>query len=447
MSFPTFQASRKRHSVSGLIAPLFITLLCSAALVNGGCSGDNSAGDRGGADASADAGPTRNRDASEAAGATASGGASSTGTGGFPSHDSGNADGSRVPVDGGSPASTGGRGANAGGSGGSTSPMRADGSAVSTQTDGSADAEVGVADAAPAAGSLAVFIMLDRSGSTVTGSTNPTGPSWATEVSAVTAFIRDPRAAGLDVGLGLFPVGPENGYDCYTGRDCGTPVVPIASLSTNAARIVDALVPQAPASFPPALTPMECALRGMINECLSFRSKSASSERCVAVLVSDGTATACEYDEPFLTQIVAAGHASGVETFALYLNGATLEALDGYASAGGTGKAIDVSSGPEPFIQVLDAIRAQGTGHSGCQRCPPAPSGGYVTCDGACGFDCLSGYQKHGKACDADGTGDGGSCRATDCPTCSVALGGAPCCTADGRCGCPTIPGVPTTCQ
>src|SRR5882724_78628 len=87
---------------------------------------------------------------------------------------------------------------------------------------------------------VAIFIMQDRSSSTVTGNPAPASPdSWKNSTAAVSAFVKDPLSVGLDVGLGVFP--PMNGNgDCATGSDCGMPLVPIASLPGNGMAIANA---------------------------------------------------------------------------------------------------------------------------------------------------------------------------------------------------------------
>lgn len=203
---------------------------------------------------------------------------------------------------------------------------------------------------------VALFIMQDRSGSMVTGFPPPADPnSWNNSTAAITAFVNDPRTVGVDIGLGTFPYGPNNTADC-AGSDCGTPVVPIAPLPGNAQPMINAMNAQTPSS-PIALTPTECGLRGMINECLTFMAQANPPEQCVAILVTDGTPTQCDTTQANLQTIVADGHTKGVTTFTLGLPGADLNALNALAQAGGTNAAIDVSGGASQFIDALNNIR------------------------------------------------------------------------------------------
>jgi hypothetical protein len=205
--------------------------------------------------------------------------------------------------------------------------------------------------------------MLDRSISMTMPPTGQTLDSWTSSVNSITAFVNDPLSAGLDVGLAGFPAGANNTFDCATGGDCGMPIVPIAPLPNNAQPIIDALGAQRPMGL--ALTPTECALRGMISHCLQFMSNSLTGEKCVAVLVTDGTPTQCDLDNNNLVAIIADGKMKGVDTYTLGLPGSDINILNGYAMAGGTGMAVDVSAGPQAFIAALNAIRSKVTGTKG----------------------------------------------------------------------------------
>ena len=209
---------------------------------------------------------------------------------------------------------------------------------------------------------VAMFIMQDRSSSMVMGGNGASAMSWDNSAAAVKAFVEDPLSQGIDVGLGAFPAGANNTFDCNAGTDCGMPVVPIAALTGNATTgnapaIVNAYTSLRPQGL--AFTPTECALRGMINTCLVYMSQSTTGEKCVAVLVTDGTPTQCNQDENALSQIIADGHSKGVETFTLGLPGADLNVLNQYAQKGGSGAAIDVTAGSAAFVKALNDIRGK----------------------------------------------------------------------------------------
>lgn len=212
---------------------------------------------------------------------------------------------------------------------------------------------------------VALFIMQDRSSSMVTGQPAPASPqSWSNSTAAVTAFANDPRTAGIDVGLGFFPpmqyADQNNQGDCATGSDCGTPVVPIAPLPGNA----NALIQAYNTGTPPQggfnnvnFTPTECALRGMINQCLVYMQNSSTGEQCVAILVTDGTPTKCDVNQQNLVAIAKEGHDRGVTTYVLGLPGSDANFLNQVANVGGSNAAIDVSGGASSFIDALNNIR------------------------------------------------------------------------------------------
>jgi hypothetical protein len=201
---------------------------------------------------------------------------------------------------------------------------------------------------------VALFIMQDRSGSMVTGFPPPaSADGWKNSSAAIDAFVHDPSSTGIHVGLGSFP--PMTGStDCSGGTDCGTPIVPIGPLPQNAAAMVSGMQTATP-NNPIALTPTECGLRGMVNQCTAY--KASAMMQCVAVLITDGTPTQCDGTAANLEKIVSDGLATGVTTFVIGLPGSNISALDGLAKAGGTNAAIDVSAGSAAFIAALNKIR------------------------------------------------------------------------------------------
>lgn len=206
---------------------------------------------------------------------------------------------------------------------------------------------------------VALFLMVDRSGSMITGFPPPaSADSWANATAAVTSFVSDPQTQGIEIGLGTFPYGANNTADCSGGSDCGTPVVPIAPLPENGPATIQGMQAQTPSS-PIAQTPTECGLRGMVNECLQFMTQSPG-EPCVGVLITDGTPTQCDTNAANLQQIVKDGHDKGVTTFVLGLPGSDITALNALASVGGTNAAIDLTSGgSQAFIDALANIRQE----------------------------------------------------------------------------------------
>jgi len=199
---------------------------------------------------------------------------------------------------------------------------------------------------------FALFIMLDRSTSMLTGNPSP----WSVATQQISDFVRDTSVEGIDMGLGVFPVGPTNTASCSDGSDCGTPVVPIGPLPGNGNAVIQALGQQAPngqTSEQPEITPLECGLRGMINQCLSFMAASPIGEQCVAVLITDGVPTQCDTDHQHLVQIIADGHSRGVITLVLGLPGVTLDSLNDFV--GGPAGPFE-TTGSDPVVSGMRAL-------------------------------------------------------------------------------------------
>jgi hypothetical protein len=273
------------------------------------------------------------------------------------------------------------------GAGGSSNPgAGGDGIVVVNRGSGAADGGVGdgtcgvtqkpeqIIQYAP----IALYIMLDRSGSMITGFPEGSAQSWQNSTNAINAFVTDPSSQTIDVGLGFFPTAPDNGWTCSdgtgSGSNCGTPVVEIGPVSQTGSQLTAAMNNNQP--NPLNFTPTECALIGMVSHCEDWTKK--TGEQCVAILVTDGNPTLCTGDSNALAKIVADGKAQGVTTFVLGLPGSNASVLDPIAQAGGSSASIDVSGGPQAFIAALNSIRGQVTVGTAlpCQwKIPPPPNG------------------------------------------------------------------------
>ena len=204
---------------------------------------------------------------------------------------------------------------------------------------------------------VALFIMQDRTGSMSTGIPSGCACSWDNSTAALTAFVKDPMSAGLDVGLSFF--GGRDKTQC-DGSDCGMAVVPIQPIAMAAQPIISAMQSNKPPGS--NITPLECGLRGMVDACLQYMSNSPSGEKCVAVLVTDGNTmdpTPCDGVVMDLVQIVTDGHSKGVDTYTLGLQGSDPNFLDQLAKAGGTNAHIDASASVDAFVAALNSIRGK----------------------------------------------------------------------------------------
>ncbi|HVU00462.1 MAG TPA: vWA domain-containing protein [Polyangiaceae bacterium] len=294
------------------------------------------------------------------------GGLSGTPDSGTDSGESNGSGGSPVDSDSGS----GGAGNGGAASGGAGNGGAGNGGAASGGASAGGNGSGGVASSGGAQGAggngplldagppVALFVMLDRSGSMITGFPTGSPQSWAHGSTALEGFVSDPATRGVDVGLGFFPTAPSNGYACGdgtgSGDSCGTPVVEIGPAGENAAAISSALTNDQPT--PLNLTPTECALIGIVEHCKAWTQ--SHGEPCAGVLVTDGDPSICSTDQNVLAKILADGKTAGVTTFVIGLTGATANFLNTMAQAGGSGTAFDGSASADAIQKALSDIAA-----------------------------------------------------------------------------------------
>jgi hypothetical protein len=231
-------------------------------------------------------------------------------------------------------------------SGGTTSNAGASNAGASNGGQGGVGGSTGISHP------VAMYFMVDRS---IASSAAAGGLNSAYVLASISAFVNEAESNGLDVGLSVFPAGDNAKADCSSGSDCGQAVIALTRLPQNAATFETALMAEQTTSDLPR--PTECALRGMIDDCLQVEKSSQSGERCFGVLLTQGPPSQCDMTESDLEQILADGHMKGVDTFVLGMAGADMPTLNDYAMAGGTGMATDVSAGPTNYLQALNAIR------------------------------------------------------------------------------------------
>jgi len=218
---------------------------------------------------------------------------------------------------------------------------------------------------------VAIYIVLDQSSSMAQKGL------WNPAKDALKAFINDPKSAGIDVALELFPddqffydptglselVGIMSMPIC-DGSQNDVPMVPMGRLPAHAANLAQGLD-----SRPDPIgvgTPIEAALRGAGTFCSRFE-QSSMGEECVAVLVTDGAPSGCQIELQQLVQTAQAIYAGGMGTrlFTVGLQGAQFDLLDALAQAGGAVDcdansarfACDVSGGPDQLRDALQKIR------------------------------------------------------------------------------------------
>ncbi|HEX2679260.1 MAG TPA: vWA domain-containing protein [Polyangiales bacterium] len=202
---------------------------------------------------------------------------------------------------------------------------------------------------------VALYLMVDNSGSMSEWVASAGKSRWEVVVDGITAFVNDPKSANIDVALGYFP---GKGVDC-DGSDYAVPTVPIGRLPMQAPAIISSL---GSTNHYGGDTPTEGALRGLSKFCSDFQAAHAD-EKCVAVLITDGDPNGCDMNLANLEAIAAdARTKNGVLTYAVGMEGASFAFLDDLAVAGGTDcsnggahKACDASG--TQFQTSIESIR------------------------------------------------------------------------------------------
>ncbi len=189
---------------------------------------------------------------------------------------------------------------------------------------------------------VTLYIMMDKSSSMA-------GTKWNGAVQGLTAFVDDPDQAGLTVGLGFFPRPPDNVPECDQPA-YETPKVAFGALPGNAEPIKEGLAGEAPDGFS---TPIYPALGGALLA--GIQVATANPDMAAAVLlVTDGlpqqSAAMCGSVDPEDQSAIvdlaktAFEYKPSIKTFVVGLPGADQTFSNLVAAAGGTEKAILVSS-------------------------------------------------------------------------------------------------------
>jgi hypothetical protein len=222
---------------------------------------------------------------------------------------------------------------------------------------------------------VAMYIMLDQSGSMAQAGSTTSNTKWSVVVDGITTFVNDTRSAGLDVALGFFPPlfgssVAKNANMC-DGLNYQTPEVPMGTLPGNASAITSKLSNQAPTGLG---TPTEGALRGAMTFCENYQ-QAHPDEDCVVVFATDGQPSTCDTNLTDLAKIVSDANAQGVKTFAIGMasqNPADVDFnfLNSVAIAGGTncnpgttGKEACNVGGGSDMSTALNTIRQTVTKH------------------------------------------------------------------------------------
>ncbi|MCC6521992.1 MAG: hypothetical protein IT373_04975 [Polyangiaceae bacterium] len=248
---------------------------------------------------------------------------------------------------------------------------------------------------------LDMYVMFDQSGS-MTDPVAGGGDKWGAVTSAFGAFVQQPAALGIGIGLQYFPLvttaqcpascqsnadcagcgscfvvngtGTCSGVDSCSTVDYATPEVPIQTLPAVRADVLTSLLGHVPVGA----TPTSAALAGAVSYATSWASAHLDHVTIV-VLATDGDPTECDTNLANINAI-AAGAAAGtprVLTFVIGV-GTSLSALNGIAAAGGTTAAFLVDTSQdvgEQFLNALNQIQGQALG---CVYQIPQPQQGTI---------------------------------------------------------------------
>src|SRR5882724_10610423 len=201
------------------------------------------------------------------------------------------------------------------------------------------DAACAQSSSAASLGQLTMLVMMDDSGSMSDNN------KWNQVAAAMKAFFADPAAAGLRVGLRLFPSNePTMGcWDTVCNMDqptaikaCSTPLIDIAAL-TAAAAPTDTqeakLIAAIPANPQPKTrngggTPTYAALQGAENIATAYAA-AHPTEKVVVVFVTDGEPNGCDERIRDIAKIASDTlAATKIETYAIGILGSNAGTMD-----------------------------------------------------------------------------------------------------------------------
>ncbi len=209
-------------------------------------------------------------------------------------------------------------------------------------------------------GGLSIYVLLDQSMSMANDM------KWDSVTAAIAAFVDDPLAAGIGMGMQYFPLDDECNDTAYA-----TPATPIQLLPSNAAAIKASLA----AHMPGGGTPTVPALRGAI-EYARAALDGDPTRQVIVVLATDGEPADC-MATVVDTAAAAADGLSGdpqVLTAVIGIQNAETSALDAIAAAGGAGAPIPIGSGPNAAQQFVNALRSIRDSEESCRFViPPTP--------------------------------------------------------------------------
>lgn len=206
-----------------------------------------------------------------------------------------------------------------------------------------------------------LFVSVDKSGSMQWN-------GWTEAMNAFKSFFGAPSSAGLGVALRFWPDSqPVAGCDgaCNTSA-CATPLVTLGTLTSSPAPLdthEQALINAINSKSPGGNTPMYAALAGA-TQWASTNQQANANEIFSVVFVTDGDPTQCNLNVNTIAGLAAnAFNNSGVRTYVIGIEGASVSTVNLIASSGGTGQAFLVQKGVNnsqveaDLLAALNAIR------------------------------------------------------------------------------------------
>lgn len=214
---------------------------------------------------------------------------------------------------------------------------------------------------------LTLVVLLDRSGSMLSGGTD----HWTPSTNAIRAFVDRSEVIGMEVGLNYFPSKVGTGS---SNTDYATLAVPINTLPENVLPVMNSLA----GTSPNGGTPMAAALEGTIQALRKYINDTGPRAGGI-VLVTDGDPTDGK-DRVISAATSGANPPTGqprVSTFAVGMQGASFGTLNQIAMAGGGSEtAFNVGEGASMQQALLGALDTIRTGAIGCEYVLPVPDRG-----------------------------------------------------------------------
>jgi hypothetical protein len=255
-------------------------------------------------------------------------------------------------------------GGNATGAGGSISGQGGGSvNAISAVSDGSGGTmNCATAEAKVVRDPIDMVFVLDRSASM--------GGKWSKTVKALTELVKDEVSAGVFVGVNFIPH-PSDEKSCNPSL-WSPPTVKMGELPGHAATVISGLNSVTVGGD----TPTYGALKGTYDFAVD-RQKSNGGRKVVVVFGSDGDPCcgACPVEDlQGIGKLAAEARVnSNIDTYVIAIEGSVVANLDKIASAGGTGKAIDLTTNIDSFSAKLQDIRNSALG---CSYDIPTPKEG-----------------------------------------------------------------------